>query len=445
MKGMLFTYLLTYGGAAGALVNPFIGLLIYVAFAILRPQSLWHWSVPEGNYSRIVAVGLVVGWSLHGFGRWDFGRAKPIVWAIIGFVAWSALSAALIAPNKEKAWNFVEIIAKIALPFVVGITVIDSLAKLKQLAWVILLCQGFLALEFNLWYLEGYNRLRYDGFGDMDNNSNAIALVTCLGLALFLAMASTVWWQKAVAYGAAALLAHAVLISFSRGGMLSMMVTLVVSFILIPKRPIHYFGLLVAIALIVRFAGAEVIERFVTIFASGELRDASSESRLVMWRGCIEAMIQNPLGLGCANWGEFVERLGFARGKLAHSLWLQIGAELGIVGLGLLIAFYGGCCIRLWRLTRTDSPVPDPWFRHLARLVIASLVGFAVAVQFVSLDLLEHPYYITLIGAGLLKLSSASGDMDGALSAETEAGFQCVDEHAEDQELEPLDQENVFV
>jgi hypothetical protein len=39
-------------------------------------------------------------------------------------------------------------------------------------------------------------------------------------------------------------------------------------------------------------------------------------------------------------------------------------------------------------------------------MVIASLAGFVVAAQFVSLDLLEHPYYITLIGAGLLKLAS---------------------------------------
>lgn len=410
MKGLAFTYLLTYGGAAASLINPFVGLLIYVAFAILRPQSLWHWSVPEGNYSRVVAIGLLIGWALHGFGRWEFGRARPVVWALIGFVLWAALSAAVIAPNKELAWKFVEILAKIAVPFVVGITTLDSLAKMKQLAWVILACQGYLALEFNLWYLEGYNRLRFDGFADMDNNCNAIALVTCLGLALFLAMASSTWWQKAIAYAAAALIAHGILISFSRGGMLSLAVTLVVSFMLIPKRPIHYVGLLVAIALIVRFTGAEVLDRFATTFAAADERDEASESRLIMWQACIETMLQQPLGIGCSNWGEFVERLGFPRGKLAHSVWLQIGAELGVVGLALLVVFYGGCCIRLWRLTRPHSMVPDPWFRHLARMVIAALVGFAVSAQFVSLDLLESPYYITLIGAGLLKLDQHSRD-----------------------------------
>jgi hypothetical protein len=39
-------------------------------------------------------------------------------------------------------------------------------------------------------------------------------------------------------------------------------------------------------------------------------------------------------------------------------------------------------------------------------MVIAALSGFAVAVQFVSAEGLELPYYVVLIGAGVLKLSS---------------------------------------
>ena len=38
--------------------------------------------------------------------------------------------------------------------------------------------------------------------------------------------------------------------------------------------------------------------------------------------------------------------------------------------------------------------------------IIASIFGFAVAAQFVSLVGLEAPYYVVLIGAGALKLAS---------------------------------------
>ena len=51
MKGLLFTYAMTYGGAAVALVNPFVGLLIYICFAIIKPEAMWYWSVDIGTIS----------------------------------------------------------------------------------------------------------------------------------------------------------------------------------------------------------------------------------------------------------------------------------------------------------------------------------------------------------------------------------------------------------
>src|SRR5947209_6993040 len=101
--GLIFTYALTYGGAFLSLVNPFTGFLVYVAFAILKPEALWFWSVPEGNYSRIVAIALLVGWAIHGFGKWQFGRARIIVVALIGFWLWSMVSASH-AFNSNVAW-----------------------------------------------------------------------------------------------------------------------------------------------------------------------------------------------------------------------------------------------------------------------------------------------------------------------------------------------------
>src|SRR5437763_1136445 len=66
--GLVFTYLMTYGGSAAALFNPYVGLLIYICFAIIRPEDLWYWSVPQGNYSRIIAASLLVGWVARGRG-----------------------------------------------------------------------------------------------------------------------------------------------------------------------------------------------------------------------------------------------------------------------------------------------------------------------------------------------------------------------------------------
>ena len=75
-KGLILTYFLTYGGALVSLGRLFVGLLIYICFAIVKPEALWYWSVPRGNYSRIIAGALLVAWVLHGFGNWRLGRAS---------------------------------------------------------------------------------------------------------------------------------------------------------------------------------------------------------------------------------------------------------------------------------------------------------------------------------------------------------------------------------
>jgi len=114
---------MTYGGAVLSVVDPFYGLLIYLAFAILRPETLWPWSVPQGNYSRIVAIGLLVGWTLRGFGNWKFGAARGFVAILIGY--WSCIVISAIgAANQTVAWHYVELHSKILLPVLVGLTLI---------------------------------------------------------------------------------------------------------------------------------------------------------------------------------------------------------------------------------------------------------------------------------------------------------------------------------
>jgi probable O-glycosylation ligase (exosortase A-associated) len=417
MKGLIFTYAMTYGGALVALADPFRGLLVYVCFAILRPEFLWYWAVPPGNYSRTVALALLLGWVVQGFGKFRVGRAWPVVAALTVFWVWSGLSA-LIAPNATVAWGFVEALTKIVLPFLVGITTITTVRQLKQLAWVIVLSHAYVAYEMHVFYYSGFNRVAQYGFGGMDNNSIAITFVACTGLALFLGLHADRWWLKGLALVSALLMVHTVLFSFSRGGILSLGVTGAAAFWLIPKRPVHFLLFAAMVAVGLRLAGPEVRERFGTTFATQEARDASAQSRLDLWRDCVDAMVREPvLGVGPNHWGLIAHRYGHTQGKEAHSLWFQTAAELGVPGVASLLLFYGLCVVRLRPLARETTPVADPWLRYLARGVIASILGFAVAAQFVSLAGLEAPYYITLIGAGVLKVHGATPPAAAAESA----------------------------
>ena len=378
MKGLLITYGLTFGGAIAALFNPFYGLLVYICFSIIKPDAMWHWSVPQGNYSLIVAIALLIGWALNGFGDWRLLRAKPTVFAFIFFWLWALASTYLCSIDRDLSWKYLTANLKILLPFLVGITTIRTKKHIKMLAWTIVLSLSYLAFEFNMSYFAGNNTLYTDGFAGMDNNSVAIALVTGCGLAFFLGLSvddndktsrrSTQvsmligqiafrHWQKVLAFGGALFMANAIMFSFSRGGLLALAVTGVVAIVLTRKSPKHFKMLVVAGFCAFYLAGPEVRERFISSFTDTDNRDASAQSRMDLWADCWDLTLKNPFfGVGPDHWPFYAQdRYGWPTQKEAHSLWFQTAAEMGLVGVGLLLSFYGMTILQLWMMANRMS------------------------------------------------------------------------------------------
>jgi putative inorganic carbon (HCO3(-)) transporter len=407
MKGLLFTYALTYGGSVVALFNPYVGLLIYVCFSIIKPDALWFWSVPAGNYSRTIAIALLIGWLGKGLGDWRFGRAAPIVRAFIGYWLWMVFCSLFAQHNPAAAMASIEAAGKILLPFLAGLTLIRSIAQLELLAWVMVVSQAYVAYDLNVSYYSGYNRMYFAGFAGLDNNCIAISMVTGTGLALFLGLNSRSWIARGVCIVASVLMMHCTMFGFSRGGMLALCITGAASFWLIPKRPIHYLMFLLVVVAGLRLAGAEVRERFAGTFADESVRDASAQSRLDLWKNALDTMQKSPLvGVGPDQWGHVAPQYGWPRGKRIHSIWLQTGAELGYPGMLLLLGFYVISMVMMFPIAIDSSSHLDPTIRALSSAVFVSLLGFVISAQFVSLTQLELPYYINLIAAGLLRVTS---------------------------------------
>ncbi len=400
VKGLLFTYIMTYGGAIVSLFNPFYGLLVYICFAIIKPSALWHWSVPIGNYSRIIGVAFLVGWVLNGCGTVKLGRAKPIVFGLLGYWFWMMLSTAL-SPGPEAGWGTIEHYAKIVLPFIAGLTLIDSIERLKQLAWVLMFSTGYLAFEFNLTYYSSGTVGRFIGF---DANTLSILTVAGCGLCFFHGLFDVVTWRRWLAFLAAALIAHIPMIGMSRGGMLAVAAAGVTSFLLVPKTPkyLWFFGLAVVAGLFL--AGPSVVEEFQTTFSDKNELENEEYGRIYMWRACAIEMMKHPfIGVGQDRWPIVSTEYGFTENKDAHSLWAQTGAELGVPGLAFLLLFYGCTIRRLLRIIKTPSTPLD--LQTIARMVIVGLTGFLVAASFVTVEGFEIPFYVVLLGAGCVQVS----------------------------------------
>ena len=273
--GLLFTYAMTYGGSFFSLFNPFYGLLIYISFAILKPERMWAYSLTAGNYSRIVAISLLLGWALRGFGNWQLGRAKGIVFAFMGFWLWSIVSGLLAATDTDRALKFVEENGKVLLPFLVGVTIIETPKQLKILIWVIVLSMGYFAFRENESYYE---------FGLKEgDNLTAHMMVVGAGLAFFSGLSSQSLVMKAGGLVAAALMVHAAMFHMSRAAMIGILVVGVLTFLVLPKNWKTLSLLIVAVAVGLRLAGPNIVQEFMTVTASEEERDSSAQSRFVLW------------------------------------------------------------------------------------------------------------------------------------------------------------------
>jgi O-antigen ligase len=156
-----------------------------------------------------------------------------------------------------------------------------------------------------------------------------------------------------------------------------------------------------------RFIGPQLAERYSSTFASADQRDGSAESRLDLWKSCLEVVQTYPVfGVGPANWRVIANRYGWSEGKSAHSVWMETAAELGIPGTLFLMMFFGTAVIRLWPIARATQTDANRNEVVLASGVILSIVGFCVSGQFVSVPGLEVPYYVTMLGAAMLKTTS---------------------------------------
>jgi len=406
MKGLILTYLVTFAGSVAALRYPLIGLQVYVGFAVLRPQAIFGWAGDISNISLIVGIAMLIGWTFERFGSWRFGRGRATVFALMLFAGWYVLSATQ-AIDRDAAFVAVQQFAKTVLPFLIGVTLLKEEKDWRRMLWILVLAQGYVGFELNVDYLVKGRNTANIGFGGMDNNFLGLSMVTTIGPAVALALASKTWLQRLVATAAAALILHTTLLTFSRGAMVGLVAVAFTAFVMMPKRPKYMAAVVLTVLLAVRLTGPELLARYQSSFVSAEERDGSAESRIDLWRDCLKVIHEYPfLGVGPWNWTVVAASYGWPPGKSAHSVWMETAAETGVPGAVFLILFFSSAAIRLWPIARARQTEANREEVALANGIVLSIVGFGVSGQFVSANNLELAYYVTMFGIAMLKATT---------------------------------------
>jgi probable O-glycosylation ligase (exosortase A-associated) len=404
MKHALFMVVYTLYFTVRGFADPFLALIPYYTWAVLRPQATWKWSLPQGiRWSLYAAIlGMLV--VLLNFRMCSFRNVKKgFLKILLAFACLVFLSYGF-AMDMEIAGRVLEEYLKILLMMAVACYAISKPKHHRYLAMVILIPLSYLIFNVNQLYLW-HNRLDiyHNGYGGLDNNGAALMLAMAIPFMYFLFMAERRFWR----WGYLALTlpaAHAIMLTYSRGAMLSAVVTAVPMVLIGSKKKIRSVVVMVLIGMVVlSLAGNEVRDRFSTISESES--DASAQSRFTSWRAGYEIAKDNPMvGVGLRNSPLIIRSYGIGDfAPVVHNLYIQVAADTGFPAAVALLLMMAYALVGFWKASRRAGRQMDDkemrWHHAVCQAGFWSMFLYCFGSLFLSTELFELPYLLMAMGA----------------------------------------------
>jgi probable O-glycosylation ligase (exosortase A-associated) len=438
VKQTVLMVALTAVGVGGVwLAEPFWGVAIYYLFAVLRPQFLWEWSLPVGvAWSRYVALSCLAGLVAHKLGLFSFptlqqadSDERPRLgaghWCALAFGGWLVLSY-VFGPYYNPMWSddLMMEYAKIFIMFVVAAHITTRFSQVWGLFLLTALTLAYISYEMNdLYFNAGYLAIYRRGFGGLDNNGAALMLGMGAPMCLFLWEALSRWYRWLFLLLIPAII-HAVLMSYSRGAMLSLIV--VCPLLWWRSRRKAQLALIFAgvACLLPYLAGKEIQARFFSI-EQNEVDD-SANARRASWAAAFGMANDYPVfGVGLRGANMLSHQYGAdMEGRTIHSQYFQIAADNGWVGLALYALMFFVCWRSLRRAQRLTRSRTDPEGRRayaVACGVEGALAVFCFGATFLSLEVFELPYLLLFLAAQLPTVQGVAPPPEGRGEADDDA------------------------
>lgn len=336
-------------------------------------------------------------------------REESLHTLMFAFTAVAGITV-LFAPNNRAAFNTTISMLWLLGGFVLPITVIlCNKQRLWRYFFFWMVVQTILAVLVALGGGHGPGSYLWD------ENDVALCLNMAIPYSLFLAqMPGITRARRLLLYGSAVILAGAVLVTASRGGVVGM-AALVMILICLSKRPVRNGIIVAAVGALALVTALKLLPgAYVSDMESmNDPNDTTRDERLWSWSIGWVMYRENPiLGVGAANypWTNHLyaekspmynPRRKILGGRQAHSLYFQLLPELGTTGalifLGIIKAMYNRYRdIRNYRRSMTTPNEDAIKFELLFKAMLASCVTFLVTGAFISV--LYYPPFWHLVG-----------------------------------------------
>ena len=171
----------------------------------------------------------------------------------------------------------------------------------------------------------------------------------------------------------------------SRGSQIALVVELLIIFRKSFFRPKAFFGVLFLCYALFQLLPDEQKERFANMGG-----DKTSQQRQLYWEHGWDMMKKRPLtGVGFFNFIPYYERyfshdMLYEFAELPHNIFIQVGTDVGFIGLTFFIILIMLCFIEPLKILRMKDL--DPVFKGIAAGLGVGMVGFFIAGQFVTVS-----------------------------------------------------------
>lgn len=433
--------LIAAGVAAGVLagINPLLGLslalgLVFVGVVladvtfglyVFAGLSFLEILPSAGGLTIFKAVGalLVVSTIAAASTRRERGlfSAHPVLTsALMAFVAWATISI-LWSQSESAALTSIQ---RYALNLALFPIVWVAIRRREEVNWLIITlilgtaiaaAYGLVRPPSNPNAIDTSDAARATGtIGD----ANQFAAVLVAGLALSLAVAVgpvTTFSVRALAVLTSAMCVMAIFLTLSRGGLVALAVAMIASVFMAGRwRPA-----LSVLALLVAVGGVIYFTSFASVPAQQRITAISGGTgRIDLWTVGWRMVQAKPVaGVGAGNFPitsiHYLLRPGATQRadfivdtpKVAHNTYLQVLAELGVVGFALfagIVVFSLACIVRA---ARAFTRVGDVQMEILSRGLFVGLIGLMTADFFISEMYSKLLWLLLALGPPLLYIA----------------------------------------
>jgi O-antigen ligase len=403
----------------------FMALWLFTLLLYARPNDLFPNEIGFAPLEKIVAIIAVVAFVIGALT--DARRPRwPVELKMVLLITAIAVILMPFAESPSRSFEFLgDSWLKVVCIFFLLVNLLDSRKRLRMIMALVVTCGTVLAVDAMRSYaigdlrLQGANGARIIGaVGGMFFDPNDLATTFNMLLPMAIALGLTGRGLRRYLWlGAAVALAGGVVVTFSRGGFLALMASIAFQWWKLVKRtPI--LGIVVLAVLL--GVGSDIfpqsyVARLGSMFIPLDEADSSRQERTALLEHAVDVAFSPRhalVGVGLANYKIFS-----LRDKGAHNAYLEISAELGIVGLmaylAMLLAPFGALR-RIERETARDDlreelrgEPSSPWDDHVREMhylsvgLQSSILAYMVCSFFLSIEYNWYVYYPIALAAGL--------------------------------------------